>query len=45
MKFTVEIRDYEQGDKDIDTADIEEAVQALLDEEGSSGIVIVEEVK
>jgi hypothetical protein len=45
-KFTVEIREYEPGgEKEIDTADIEEAIQDFLDRDVSYEIVVVEEIR
>lgn len=45
-KFTVEIRDYESGavPDQLGTTRVENAVADMLDEDGSDGTVIVEEV-
>ena len=43
--FIVEIRDYEAGrsDRTITSARVERAVQAVLDQDGSDGVVVVTE--
>lgn len=43
MEFAVEIRDYESGfiEDQLTPSRIEDAIQGLLDRDGSDGIVIV----